>query len=58
MLFTLKDECVVDLQQVRAAGRVPLQDESDSHLLQCAQLASISNHSSAAAYMIGHTVTS
>lgn len=58
MLSTLKDGRVVDLQQLRAAGGITLQDESDSHVLQCAHRTSISNHSSTVAYMIGHTFTS
>ena len=55
--FTLKEGHVVDLQQLRAEDGMLLQDESDSHVLQCAQLTSISNHFSTVAHMIGHTFT-
>lgn len=58
MLSTLKDGRVVDLQQLRAAGGIPFRDEPASHVLQCAQLTSISSHSSTVAYTIGHTFTS
>lgn len=52
----LKDGHVVHLEQLPGAGRVPLQDEAHSRVLQCAQLTSISNHSSTVHdYMIGHT---
>lgn len=41
----------------RVAAGMLFQDDSDSHVLQCAQLTSISNHFSTVAYMIGHTFT-
>lgn len=57
MLSILKDGHVADLQAHRTAGGL-LSHESDSHVLQCAQLPSISNQSSAVVEMSGHTFTS
>lgn len=65
VMFFLYNACVLPLKtdvlwtysnSEQQAG--DLRDESDSHVLQCAQLTSISNHSSTAAHVIGHTFTS